>query len=685
MGGVAADLVRQGQALPTQVQRGGRRLDIQGLRAVAVLMVVAFHAGLPVPGGFVGVDVFFVLSGFVITAMLQREWRDSGRINFTNFYMRRFKRLTPALALTVAVTMLVTMLVVSPVGPQQTAAKTAIGAMLLSSNVVIGITTGDYFGAAAETNPLLNMWSLSVEEQFYLGFPLLLALGWMLARRGSVAKAIPWILVAFVAVASFGFALVDATNLTFKGAGALLGFYSPLTRAWEFALGALLALAAPILARPTSRTSLIMALAGSAGLAASLWLIGAGTPFPGLWTLLPVGATLLLLQAGHGSNAVTRALASSPMVRVGDWSYSIYLWHWPVIVFATSLWPDRSWVPLLAAGLSFFPALASYHWLEQPIRNGTFVGWRFVRLLTFVVVPPLALAAVVYVAATQGYGSPVVREYLAASKQHVGNASGCHTGVPISERSVEKCQWNGSAEGAPIYLVGDSHGDQFSEAIVGAANMLGRPATVTTLNNCPFFGAAIEKVNDRNAIYRYCDSFYPATMQWLARQQPGVVVIATTDSPYGDSTVRLGLEGGATSLDPEAKLRSMVAGMTETVSALQMAGHRVVLVQDTPAFGGEHDYEPTECTLVEILGGACVEVLPFESVDVRQAPARAALREIAATTGATVLDVRDQFCSAEGCPSRSDEMILYRDRGHISVSASKSLADEFARAIEAAG
>lgn len=530
------------------------------------------------------------------------------------------------------------------------------------------------------------MWSLSVEEQFYLGFPLLLVLGWTLARRGSGARVFPWILVGLVAVASFGLAIVDDTELTFKGAGALFGFYSPLTRAWEFACGALLALAAPMLARPSGRTDLAMALVGFGGLAASMWLIGAGTPFPGLWTLLPVGATVLLLLAGtRGDNAVSRGLSAKPMVRVGDWSYSIYLWHWPAIVIANFLWPDRSWVPLLAASLSFLPALASYHWLEQPIRNGTFEGWRFVRLAVVAVLPPLALGMVVYFAAAQGYGSPMVREYQAASKQHAGSAAGCHTGVPISERSVEQCQWNGAAEGDPIYLVGDSHADQFSEAIIGAANTLGRPAIVTTLNNCPFFGAAIEKVNDRNAIYRHCDSFFPATMQWLVRQSPGVVVIATRDSPYGDPTVRLGLDGGETSLDPEVKLRSMVAGMTETVSALRVAGHEVVLVQDTPSFGGEHDYEPTECTFVEILNGACGQVLPFESVQVRQEPARAALREVAAATGATVLDLRDQFCSTDGCPSRSGEMILYRDRGHISVPASTSLADEFSQAIEAAG
>ncbi len=162
---------------PPETRKRSRRPDIQGLRAVAVLMVVAFHAGLPLRGGFVGVDVFFVISGFVITGMLLRERRATGRIRFGQFYLRRFRRLTPALALMVTVTMIISAAILSPLGTQQVAAKTGIGAMLLAANVVIARMTGRYFDADAATNPLLHTWTLSVEEQFYLAFPALIALG----------------------------------------------------------------------------------------------------------------------------------------------------------------------------------------------------------------------------------------------------------------------------------------------------------------------------------------------------------------------------------------------------------------------------------------------------------------------------------------------------------------------------
>ncbi len=205
-------------------------------------MVVAFHSGAPIPGGFVGVDVFFVISGFVIAVMLQREWRSTGRVRFGRFYLRRFKRLTPALALMLSTTMFLSLVFLSPLGTQQDTSRTAIGAVFLGANLVIAKITGGYFDLEAETNALLNTWSLSVEEQFYLAFPLLLVLGWTIARRRGFGWA-PLAVVGGVAVFSFGVAVLGASGFVLPREAWLLGFYSPLTRAWEFAaVGALVAL-----------------------------------------------------------------------------------------------------------------------------------------------------------------------------------------------------------------------------------------------------------------------------------------------------------------------------------------------------------------------------------------------------------------------------------------------------------
>ena len=387
-----------------------RRVDIQGLRAIAVLMVVLFHAGLPIPGGFVGVDVFFVISGFVITAMLHRQRLQEGCIRLRTFYWRRFKRLTPALSLMISVTLILSVLILSPLGSQQIAAKTAIGAMLLLSNVVVAFTTGGYFDAPAEANPLLNTWSLSVEEQFYLVFPALLVLGWVLAARWSRLRSAPVGIVGGIAAVSLALVVLESLGFVpdFGQSITNFFFYSPFTRAWEFAVGALLAL---LLTKRSRRISIrsrnILGMLGLALLASSGWLINSFTTFPGKWTLLPVVGTLLLLLAGSDQGStVSRLLGTKPMVKIGDWSYSIYLWHWPLIVFATILWPFSTYAPIIALALSFLPAIASYHWVEQPLRQRTIRTRKenlSIAIMTFVI--PMALAGAV-LGTANGYFAP---------------------------------------------------------------------------------------------------------------------------------------------------------------------------------------------------------------------------------------------------------------------------------------
>lgn len=429
-----------------------RRLDIQGLRAVAVLMVVAFHAGLPVPGGFVGVDVFFVISGFVITAMLMREWAATGRIRLGRFYVRRFKRLTPALAVTVGAVMIASAILLSPFGSQQTAAKTAIGAIFLAANVVIARTTGDYFDAPAESNPLLNTWSLSVEEQFYLVFPAVLLIGWLLSPRFRRPGTVPVVVVALVGAVSFALAMVGSFDVEIRLApDSLLGFYGPTTRAWEFAVGALLALGGARWVVTSARGSVLAMIVGVGMLAASLWMITAVTPFPGIWTLLPVVGTLLLIAAGSNDTVMSRWLASRPMVAIGDRSYSIYLWHWPFIVFAGLLWPESSWSSTAAAALSFIPAYASYRWVEQPVRALPVTsGWPLMRIVAVTVVPPLALAGLVALGAKHGWGLSWPDN--GGQSAHEAFQRGC------VDRPFDPavCLWDEAGDsGGTVFLVGD--------------------------------------------------------------------------------------------------------------------------------------------------------------------------------------------------------------------------------------
>jgi peptidoglycan/LPS O-acetylase OafA/YrhL len=689
---------------PPETRKRSRRTDIQGLRAVAVLMVVAFHAGLPFPGGFVGVDVFFVISGFVITGMLLRERRATGRIRFGQFYLRRFKRLTPALALMVAVTVIVSAAVLSPLGTQQTAAKTGIGAMLLAANVVIARTTGGYFDADAATNPLLHTWTLSVEEQFYLAFPALIAFGWYIASRRRIFRLTPHVLVGSIAVvsfglASFGLAVLNSLTLTQLRASwllgsygpatrAVLGFYSPVTRSWEFALGVLLALVTQRLMIQSRRITLALGFVGASMLTASLWLISGTTPFPSPWTLIPVTGTLLVLVAGTGAtNPVTRALAVDPMVKIGDWSYSIYLWHWPFIVFARVLWPDNRAALLIAAAVSFIPALASYRWLEKPIRNLQGLrGWRVVRVVSITLFVPLFVCASTHLAANRGYWSPGIRAMQDAVLQPHAMRFGCSAAANlVSGENIHSCVWNANEAGKPIYLVGDSTAWHFSEAAIGASGLLGRPLTLITLFGCPFKDVFMQSPNlPSYRSQKVCRQGYEGAMRWLGEQPPGTVVISELNSEYRRTDVAFGLQSEAIAASPAGRTQVLDEALTSTIVTLKHAGHSVLLVQAAPDFEYPVTFDPLRCTWGQLRADTCIARMPRSVADSIQQLERSALRKIATQTGSDLFDPRDFFCSSDECTTQGRGVDLYRDAFHISAKASRMLAPSLARALRVA-
>jgi peptidoglycan/LPS O-acetylase OafA/YrhL len=651
---------------------------------VAVLLVVAFHARLPVPGGFVGVDVFFVISGFVITAMLQREWLAHGRIRFREFYVRRFKRLTPALALMVTVTVIASALLLSPLGTQQTAAQTAIGAMLLVANVVIARTTGGYFDAPAEANPLLNTWSLSVEEQFYLAFPFVLVLGWLLLRRSARARFAPLLIVAAVTLVSFALSVASARGYDLHLPMSSVGFYGPLTRAWEFGAGSLIALAAAWLARPSAAIGTLLGVVGAAMVIASAFVITAETPYPGSAALLPVAGTVLLILAGSGSpNPVSSLLGVRPMVGLGNLSYSWYLWHWPVIVFAMLTMAEPR--PVVAAAVSILPALASYRWLEQPVRRLPILsGPRLRWLVSITLVPPLAMAGLLWLAASSGFWMPTVRTYQAAvGVLHAGAVNGCDEASPTGAAGDGACVWNRSAPGQPIYLVGDSNADHFSEAVIGAGAELGRPVLISTAKGCPFVDASFTYLPGTDASNDLCREYVAGTLAWLEASPPGLVIMASSDEYWTDPSYAAGLTGATETTDASSKLGVLAAGLGATASTLQESGHDVLMVQTVPHFRPPYGYDPEACSLSTLLSDSCWQQMPLSAYVENQGGSSVALAEAAASTGSTVLDLSPRLCPAESCATRVDDRVAYADQAHISVPESERLIPELREAIEA--
>ena len=667
-----------------------RRSDIQGLRAVAVLMVVSFHAGLPVPGGFAGVDVFFVISGFVVTSMLHREWASKGRISFGYFYLRRFKRLVPALSLMLSVILIANLLLLSPQAGQQIASATAVGAIFLTANFVIARNSGGYFDPPAETNPFLNTWSLSVEEQFYLVVPALLAVGWIIAARGRrILVTAPAVIIGLLAVLSFGLAILGSSgNLSF-GQSVLLGFYSPFTRAWEFAAGVLLSMSMGRLPAPNRVLSIGLGVLGTALLCTSLLVLNGSTPFPSLWTVVPVsGALLILFVGGSGPpGPITSLLSARPMVKIGDWSYSIYLWHWPLIVFALLLWPGNAKASFIAAMLSFVPAVLSYKWLEQPMRDLTLKRHRQIPVLIVAVIgTPLILAAAIYFGAQSGYWSSRIATVQSAHQLHLSSTAGCR-GF-FGDEMPSECIFNGRSHGTPIYLLGDSNADQFIEAALGAAVALDRPLYLT--HGCRFIEIETANPASDTGWNQACRDSVTATLSWLKEQRPGLVIIANSDHYWTDNHGFPGYSGwsaGPTyselTTDPAEKINFFGDALKKTVRRLQAFGNGVLLVQTIPHFEEpNHLFHPESCSVLTILADRCWSTQPLEAVEALQKPVRTTITNVAKATGAHVLDLRSSFCDSASCSTRIDGKYLYFDGHHISVAASHSLTDEFLTAIK---
>jgi len=340
------------------MQVTGYRQDIDGLRALAVMPVVLNHAGIPgFPGGFVGVDIFFVISGFLITGILARELEEQ-RFSILYFYQRRARRILPALFVVLISCLIGGWFLLYPTSYEDLG-KATIATLAFSSNIWFWYGTGDYFGQAAEMEPLLHTWSLAVEEQFYLFFPILLWIMSRWSRRWWIA------VIALISAASFFLSVLITQSRPD------MNFYLVPTRAWEFGVGALLAIGAV----PAFKSQLAYGISGWAGLAliiGSIIFIDSQTPFPGLFALPPVLGAAMIIFAGSGAGSRANALLSwSPFVWIGLISYSLYLWHWPILV-AARYWTASGHLPLFIAAIciiiSIVLAFLSWRYIERPFR-----------------------------------------------------------------------------------------------------------------------------------------------------------------------------------------------------------------------------------------------------------------------------------------------------------------------------
>ncbi|HXV56969.1 MAG TPA: acyltransferase family protein [Gaiellaceae bacterium] len=650
-----------------------RRRDVQGLRALAILLVVAYHAGLPVPGGFLGVDVFFVVSGFVITGLLARELEASGRIALGRFYVRRARRLLPALALVLAVIILLSALL-SPLAAQRLTALTGLAASAFGANVYLLTAGTGYFDVDVALDPLLHTWTLGVEEQLYLVVPFLLLAAWRLRGRGLAL-----VVLALLSAASLAGFLGLGRGWPDVGDPATVAFYATPARAWEFGAGALLALAAPSFARRPRAAHGLGAAGAGLLLAAVFWAQPASSR--GGVTLAVVAGTCALVAAGTGSWS-SRALAARPAVWIGELSYSWYLWHWPLVVFAAALSP-AAWAPAAAAAASLLPAWLSLRYVENPIRYGE--RWHLPPRALALRLAACALVPAALCVGLLGFRSALattstLESWSGSQKLHLDAVRGCDGAAPLGLETPSACTWTAPAPRGELVLVGDSNAGQFTEPVLEAARSAGLVVTVATFSACPFVDVGVLGPRGPEGDAE-CRRFTRLTLAELLRRRPALVVTAArTDLYVEDGAFALRAPSGRLVRSPGEKTRLWQEGLRGVLAPLDAAGIPVLVVAPVPRF----PRTAATCTALDLLRSGCGSSVSLEAVEERLARARRAeSRAVAGSALASSLDLTDAICPGGRCSTSRDGVILYRDADHLSVEGALTLAPRFGPALEA--
>jgi peptidoglycan/LPS O-acetylase OafA/YrhL len=641
------------------------RADIDGLRAVAVGTVLAYHAGAGwLPGGFVGVDVFFVISGYLITSIVARDAR-AGSYSLLGFYERRARRIFPALFAMLAATAMGAWALLPP-DDLKLFGESLGAAILFVSNMQMMGDAG-YFAGAAETRPLLHTWSLAVEEQFYIVFPPLLA--WLIMRRPRLALPV---LIAGTLL-SFA-ACVIATPLR-----PTMAFYLAPLRAWELSAGAILALA-PVLRLPRGASAGL----GAVGLGLILFAafrFGDATDFPGAAAAIPVlGAVAIILAGGAGGGPVSRLLASAPLRGIGLISYSLYLWHWPVIVLQRywTVRPPTLPETLAAVALSLLLAWASWRFIERPFRgHGTFATRRgALTAAGGLMAGGLAVAAVVIASGgAPSRFSPAALQTLSIAADRPSFAD-CARLRPANPAAGHVCPIG--APGAADFAVwGDSHATALAPAFDVAARAGGRSGALLRRRGCP----PLLGLSQTRAPYDNCPDFTKAALAHLDAH-PGIrtVILVGRWALYAEGE-RFGEElGPEIFLRDDQSLRRTTAenravfarAARRTFDALEARGLHVVVVGQAP---GAEVNVPAASALALRLGRDLDFGAELSAYEARQSHVRAVFGPLVLRAGAQYLPLADSLCAGGRCRvADARGLPIYADSNHLTAAAARGLA-----------
>ena len=640
------------------------RADIDGLRAIAVLSVVFGHARLPgFSGGFVGVDVFFVISGFLITSILRDEM-DRGRYSILAFYDRRIRRILPALFVVLAVTTTIASFVLLPDDFDQYG-RSLIATTAFLSNVFFWREVG-YFDDPAEFNPLLHSWSLAVEEQFYIIFPIVLFLIFRFWKRG-LAPAL-WL----GAILSF---VISVWAVGRYPGGA---FYLLPSRAWELLLGSLLAIGAmPIPRTPLFREG--MGLVGLGLIAAAVLAYDDATSFPGAAALLPCLGAVFLIMAGAGHRTIaTRFLSLRPMVFIGLISYSLYLWHWPLLAFARYIVQrplDALEIGVLISAAFLF-AILSWRYVERPFRNRSAIAFRPLVGVAGVA-SVAAVAAGFFIVFNQGLPGRIPQDVIALAS----GADDVDPRVETCRAGIEKgidfaCSFGASSAEPSFALIGDSHAEALLPAVDAAALKGGRKGVLLAEPSCkPTLGVATIRSGVRD---EDCTRFIDEVADYLDRH-PNIrhLILASrwtfqaNGSGFGTPPAFY-VDGQSKEASVEENRATLYRGLDRFFDRFR--DRHLVVVDSIP----ENEFWVPTAHAMAALFDLPTPRTPIADVEARNAPVEVIFRHLAARHDFDMVTPAALLCARGFCESARDRRALYFDDDHLNRFGGRIVSPVFA-------
>jgi peptidoglycan/LPS O-acetylase OafA/YrhL len=695
-----------------------RRLDIQGLRALAVILVALNHADVPgLAGGYIGVDVFFVISGFVITQSMLGPDNHRG-ISLSGFYAARARRILPMATLVTATTLFASWLLLNYVRAEQVSVDAFWSTIFLANFHFAGQGT-DYFSADTPPSPLQHFWSLAVEEQFYLVWPILLGV----LIFGITRKARPTkhshetpryrilAALAIIIVASFVWSIVQTAE------EPTAAYFSPLTRTWELAAGAVLAVASPYIKKIPAAHRVIASWVGLAGIVLTAFVFTESTPFPGYAVALPILSTVLVIGGGTAIRAggADSVLSWKPLQRLGDWSFSIYLWHWPALVIVAGYLGreltvlEGLGIVALSVGLSYL----TWRWVEEPFRTSE---WFKAEKSNSLALWPAALAVALcsILAVTQSLqagelqrtsaaaaaapapvpisqeevlpgetavdaGAEAVKSSVLAARANapipvaltpaidlidadIFEMPGCTAGD--GETSSEICPQGDTDASDTIVIIGDSHAEHWIPSLDQIGDELGIKVVPIIKHGCTSVDVTVMLSN--GSPFTECNEW----RAWAIAQALETGAATTIVS----STIAGSIQNEAGEALTDGRIKEIAtlwsAGVVSTTTQLGANGSRVVMLSDAPGVSEV----PTECLLRRDATLATCTWPQVQRTEILNEASGAG----AAASGIEFVDLTNWFCFDGDCPLVIGNTVAYRDTNHITITFGKQMAAQLA-------